>query len=267
MQDRFFDGLSAKFERQIYAGVKGQLRLALLQRDLDQAITDLSVSSLPFNLLDAGGGTGQFCARLACRGQSRITFCEPSAEMIALARRAFVRQAPYAQVRFLQQPLQQLPHYLKQPQDLVLFHAVIEWLADPESALTRLAQLIRPGGWFSVLFYNARALHWQHLCNGNWDKLYSGSLKGRKNSLTPINPQYPETVEAILQSLGFEIHRNTAIRTIVDSMKPFELAKKSFTELLEAEASLGQQEPYRQLARYIHLLARKPLHTCSEKTD
>ena len=43
---------------------------------------------------------------------------------------------------------------LVQVVDLVLFHAVVEWMADAESALEVLSQCLKPGGHLSCLFYN-----------------------------------------------------------------------------------------------------------------
>ena len=62
--------------------------------------------------------------------------------------------------------------------DLVLFHAVIEWAADPFASLNALEKLLRPpntscghqGGHLSCLYYNKPALVWRHLMNGNFDR-------------------------------------------------------------------------------------------------
>ena len=60
--------------------------------------------------------------------------------------------------------------------DLVLFHAVIEWAAEPFEALQVLEKLLRPmtdgqrGGLLSCLFYNKPALVWRHLMNGSFER-------------------------------------------------------------------------------------------------
>ncbi len=52
--------------------------------------------------------------------------------------------------------------------DLVLCHAVLEWLAQPQQALHKLFGLIRPGGHLSLMFYNRDALIFRNLIRGNW---------------------------------------------------------------------------------------------------
>ena len=39
--------------------------------------------------------------------------------------------------------------HLDEPVDLVLLHAVLEWLKDPREVLNSLPTLTRPGGWLS----------------------------------------------------------------------------------------------------------------------
>ena len=38
MQDRNFDDLAVQFSNRIYSGTKGRIRLALLERDLDECL-------------------------------------------------------------------------------------------------------------------------------------------------------------------------------------------------------------------------------------
>jgi S-adenosylmethionine-dependent methyltransferase len=38
--------------------------------------------------------------------------------------------------------------------DLILFHAVVEWMAAPLEALRVLERLLQPGGYLSCLYYN-----------------------------------------------------------------------------------------------------------------
>ncbi|MDH2433099.1 methyltransferase domain-containing protein [Pokkaliibacter sp. MBI-7] len=183
MQDQNFDQLSQQFQKQIYDTIKGQIRLALLQEDFQQAGPDLSQPGL--KVLDAGGGIGQFSATLAARGH-QVTLCDLSEEMLKLAREEFARTAPGAEAQFIHGPLQVLSEEHLGQFDLLLFHAVMEWLVDPFEALQRLLPLVKPGGFFSVMFYNKHALRWRYLSSAQFGEGMGDTFRRREGSLTPL---------------------------------------------------------------------------------
>jgi S-adenosylmethionine-dependent methyltransferase len=41
--------------------------------------------------------------------------------------------------------------------DVIICHAVLEWLADPQDALGRLSGLLKADGLLSLMFYNRNA--------------------------------------------------------------------------------------------------------------
>ncbi|SUG69462.1 SmtA protein [Salmonella enterica subsp. enterica] len=58
-------------------------------------------------------------------------------------------------MHFIQCPAQDVASHLESPVDLILFHAVLEWVADPVGVLETLWSVLRPGGALSLMFYNA----------------------------------------------------------------------------------------------------------------
>jgi len=86
MQDRNFDDLAERFVKKIYGSDKGEIRLHILWRDLQEGL----IAQLPAqaNILDAGGGIGQLSQRLGKLGHP-ITLCEFSGDMLKLARDSF----------------------------------------------------------------------------------------------------------------------------------------------------------------------------------
>ena len=66
MTDRYFDHLGARFAQRIYDSPKGAIRLAVLQRDLQQWLPALLQAESPLHILDIGAGLGQsLCRRTA----------------------------------------------------------------------------------------------------------------------------------------------------------------------------------------------------------
>ncbi len=259
--DRNFDNLADRFERQIYGTDKGRIRTALLQEDLCQHIPWLNkVETKSHQIIDAGGGTGLFAAELARNSNVTISLCDLSAEMLNRAKVNFAERAPQTPVEFIHAPIQALDLHVHEPADLVLFHAVIEWLQNPEQVLRQLSTMVKPGGWFSVLFYNKRALIWRHLMMGNF--VYTNHpdarLRGNGKTLTPDNPQLLEDVEQWLGEENMTIHARTGIRAVYDNMRPHDLKRSHFDDILAAEQRYGRQHPYLEMARYIHLLCQKP---------
>jgi S-adenosylmethionine-dependent methyltransferase len=254
-EDRNFDPLHQRFKKNIYASLKGRLRLEILWRDIQQHIPELSDGS-PWRILDAGCGMGHFSRRLAEQGHD-LLLCDISQQQLSAAKVELGKAGSMARFLFRQMPFQQLSRANEEPFDLVLCHAVLEWLADPEQGVQALMQLVRPGGWLSLLFFNRHALEYRHLLNGNFKKLRSGNLAGEGKYLTPDNPLLAEEVKNWLEQAGMQIVATSGIRTFVDFMHRPTRDKMPFEELLEMELRYSTEEPFRSLARYNHIIARR----------
>jgi len=255
-EDRNFDDIADKLTRRIYGSLKGEIRLAVLARDL-LPLVDAAGRERPLEILDAGGGVGQFGATLAARGH-RIIHCDISARMLEKARAHYAAQAPAAEVRFIHGPMQSLGAYELPPFDLILCHAVVEWLADPRETLAALTGRLRPGGLMSTLFYNRYSLMMLYLLRGRFDKLTSERIAGWGNSLTPTNPQAPETVFGWFDDWGFETVCRSGVRCFHDYVPARRREEWSREEIVAAELKVSRIEAFRSTARYIHLLSRKP---------
>jgi S-adenosylmethionine-dependent methyltransferase len=255
--DIYFNQLAERFERKIYGSEKGDLRLHLLWDDMLTAIPLLQAGQ-SIRVLDAGGGLGQVSQRLAALGHS-VVMTEPAAPMLERARSLFEEnRVDMARVQFLQVSIQQLPDVLPtQPFDLVVCHAVLEWLADPLETLAQLLRWIKPGGWMSLAFYNRESIVWKNLLKGNIDRARASKLAGEPGSLTPQNPQSAPAVLAWCERHGLEIVQVTGVRCLHDYLYPG--VKIEPDTLLSLERELGRQEPYKWLGRYVHVVAQKPL--------
>ncbi len=255
MQDRNFDDLADKFSQNIYGTRKGLVRQAILWDELEALLPSLPAG--PLSVLDAGGGVGQISSGLAARGH-QVTLCDLSGEMLKLAADHARETGVSHNMQFRQVSAQQVGEHLDTPVDLVLFHAVLEWVADPLAVLQALWQTLKPGGVLSLMFYNAHGLTFRTLTLGNFGYLRANMTKRKKRTLSPDFPRDPLEVNHWLENCGFEIERRAGIRVFSDYMKPQPGAGKSVEEIIEMERRYCRQEPFLSLGRYIHVTARKP---------
>ena len=258
MPDRNFDELAHRFRKRIYGGLKGDIRLAVLNRDLAPV---LAQESRTLQVVDAGGGQGQFAMDLAEAGH-RVVLADISAQMLEQVAEQLQQRKLEQRVQLLHQPLQQLKQQaeLRGQCDLVLCHAVLEWLGDPKQALEDLQALLRPGGYLSLTFYNRRALEFRLLQRGSFRQLDrnidSGDWSGHPGGLTPQNPLLLEWVQDWLAQAGLTVVAHSGIRCFHDFMTPGMSDKLPASAVVEKELQYSRIDPYRQLARYVHLLCR-----------
>lgn len=251
MKDRNFDGLAGRFKQQIYETPKGQLRLAMLQQDFAQHAGPWLNS--PCDILDAGGGQGQFAALLAEKGH-HITLCDISADMLAYA----ALHLPGEGHHFVHSAIQDLPTQLPRTFPVVLNHAVLEWVQDGAGLINNLHSMLAQGGLLSLMFYNFHAITWRNLMNGTFSRALEGEYQNENNALMPNHPRKPEEVKGWLEAAGFELISWRGIRSVYDHM-PKEMRKlKTLEQLIEVENRFGTEPPYRDLGRYVHMLALKP---------
>lgn len=255
MQDRNFDDIAEKFSRNIYGTTKGQLRQAILWQDLDALLA--TMGDQPLRILDAGGGEGQTAIKMAERGH-HVTLCDLSAEMIARAQQAASDKGVSHNMHFIQCAAQDVAGHLESPVDLILFHAVLEWVAEPQAVLNTLWSVLRPGGALSLMFYNANGLLMHNMVAGNFDYVALGMPKKKKRTLSPNYPRDPQQVYGWLEEIGWQINGKTGVRVFHDYLRDKHKQQESYDILLELETRYCRQEPYISLGRYIHVTALKP---------
>jgi S-adenosylmethionine-dependent methyltransferase len=118
---------------------------------------------------------------------------------------------------------------------------------------------VKPGGYLSLLFYNRNAMVYTNALKGHWRwrNLLDDAYLGKGKKLTPPNPQYPHEVIERLQSQGFSITAHTGIRVFHDYVTKDTMNGSDSAELFELEYRYCRMPTYRDMGRYIHLLARR----------
>lgn len=241
--DRHFDGLADKFAGSLYGALRGELRLALLDRLLPEML-DLQGQSV----LEVGGGLGQLAGWLCDRGHA-VTLTEPSAEMLARAGET-LGERPVTRRRL---PWQALPREAPGPWPLITCHAVLEWLGDPEAALTTLAGLLAPGGQLSLMVFNRDALRFSNVVKGNLEKALSDRLEGqgKRRRLTPISPLTHDQVATWAAEAGLRLEAVAGVRVFHDYLHRPPEKDADREALLELEWRYCRAEPHWRLGRYL----------------
>lgn len=250
--DRNFDDIADQFADRIGNSLKGRLRREVVMQDLKLFVPDFGQESR--QVLDAGGGYGQMSVLMAQAGH-RVTYCDLSSVMTDKARAAAIVAGCESGIRFVTGPCQALVG--DAGYDLVMSHAMLEWTADPRAALTALARQVAPGGWVSLLVYNAWSHEFNLLRLGDLHPVLSGDLLANQFRLTPTHPIDPDALSAWLLDEGFGEPCRSGVRVFCDYMQKDRRRRHEDDVLAGLELSYSRREPFWRLGRYVHVLAQR----------
>ncbi|NRB42544.1 MAG: methyltransferase domain-containing protein [Pseudomonadales bacterium] len=259
--DRNFDELAERFAKKVYGGFKGEIRLAVRWQDLQQQLPRLLKASNghPLRILDIGGGLGQIAIRLAQLGHE-IVFNDISSVMVAQTQAAAKEACVEGQFQWLVGPYQSLQAQDLGQFDLILCHAVLEWLDEPEALIVYLQDFCKPDTGLSLCFYNPASKVYRNLIRGNFNMLNQAkAYQSNKGSLTPNNPCEPDDVKAWLDRHDFNLAHVSGLRVFHDYVFDKRAGHQNPDEVLLMELKYAQLEPYKWMGRYLHFFSfQKP---------
>ncbi|WP_233499841.1 methyltransferase domain-containing protein [Glaciecola sp. KUL10] len=248
-----FDGIANKFDKNIYGTSKGQLRHRLLlgylskYLDCEHALT----------VLDAGGGTGMMSRDFAQRDH-KVTLIDSSNDVLDIARE---RLKGFDNCSIIQTGILDIDTAVATQTnfDLVLCHAVLEWLPNPFEVIQFIIdKLLKPSGILSLSFFNYDAMLLNNVLYGNFDYVKSGLKVRNTVRLNPHNPQKPqEVIQFIKQNTNAEVIHHAGIRCFHDYMLDKSKVEHEFEALYEMEKTYGSKAPYKWIGKYCHLLIKK----------
>ncbi|MBU0655791.1 MAG: methyltransferase domain-containing protein [Gammaproteobacteria bacterium] len=256
-QDRVFDGLANRFQSKIYDDPRGAIRLSILQDDLAPLIIQPEAGTQPLQILDAGGGLGHMSIWMAQQGH-QVVLAEPSVEMLQRAESDIQRAGLEDSIHLVQSSVQEMADKGCGPFDLITFHAVLEWLAEPRAVLEQLLHCLKPGGWLSLMFFSEHSTVMRRLIAGDFEILRQGTVANHgRQGLAPISPLKPEEVKGWLQDMDMVLETWSGIRCFYDYMHHDVRKKADMDTILPLERHYSRIEPWRSLARYQHMLCWK----------
>ncbi|MEV6330440.1 methyltransferase domain-containing protein [Streptomyces sp. NPDC051909] len=235
---------------------RGRLRHDLVARRVLAELPDR-----PSTVLDAGCGDGEMTVRLAAAGH-RVTAVDPSAGMLAAAaRRLDARPGLGARVRLLEAGIHDLPFGAKEF-DAVCCHGVLMYLDEPTTAVARLAGLVAPGGVLSILTKNRAAIGAREALRGDYaaarELIERDAATSVGNLGLATRGDTAEELDRLAAAQGLVPQPWQGVRIFHDHQGDWAPGPEEYGLALETEWAASTRDPYRQLGRLVHTVARAP---------
>lgn len=254
LSDRNFTELSHKFKQNIYGTHKGKIREAVLKRDIQEQVSWLGQDPSK-RILDLGGGQGQLALYLAAQGHD-VTLVDISQEMLDIAMQKAQQAGLSDKVTIIHSPLQDIEQLALGQFDLVLCHAVLEWLVEQQQAIDLLKRQLNSNGYLSLMYFNYEAQVMANMVYGNFDYVSKGLKVKQKVGLSPNKPLRAADITQWLEQANLITLQKTGVRCFHDYLRELSKADEDFASLLALELKYNRSEPYASIGRYTHLMLR-----------
>lgn len=234
-----------------YDTLRGRVRLALLH---EQVVEHLARAS---TVLDIGGGAGQLALLLAGDGHD-VTVLDPSSRMVDAARVAMAATEAGSSITVVEGSASDAGGLDRHGSfDAVLCHAVAPYVEDLDRLVRDVVTAARPGGVVSVVVKNRDALAMRPALEGRWeDALAAFDASGDAGGLGVENRAHTrDEVATALAAAGAEVSAWYGVRVLSDAMLPDD--DTGLDEILPVEREAGRRDPYRSVARLLHVVARR----------
>ena len=240
-----FDGIADKFDKNIYGTTKGRLRHKILCHRL----RDFLEGDL-LHVVDVGGGTGVMALEFAQRGH-RVVNTDISNDTLQIAKK-----------RLHAYPLATLSEGSlfdwQGSADLIICHAVIEWLENPQEAVSHLLRQLKSAQYLSLSFFNYDAMLFSNVLYGNFNYIQKGMKVKNQVRLNPRNPIRPDTILSLInQNPEVALKSSAGIRCFHDYVADKNMRDSQFDDILELELKYADKAPYKYLGKYFHCLVEK----------
>ncbi len=241
---------------------------AFVQPDADGATSiplELTIRTLaailpdrPLRVVDLGGGDAALAVRLATMGH-QVVVQDIDPQMIALGERRLARHpaAIRDRVRLICADGATIAADQAGVADLVCCHSVLMYEDDPAPLVRTAVALCKPGGVVSIVAINPAAAAMRAGLARRWTEARIALETGddAHGPYAASRNHAREIIEALLVDAGADVVAWSGIGIFTDHCSGPIVADDP-EQVLHAEWLAGRQDPYRQVARCYHLIAR-----------
>jgi len=233
--------------------LRTEVTWAQLRRELPNTALDV---------VDIGGGTGEMAFRLVKAGH-RVTLVDPSPQMLAIAEQSAARQLKQferGRLNLVRGELENLPaNFAGHEFDLVVCHCTIEYFPQEDPAFRSLVALVKDQGFLSLVVPNRSNHPFRLAARGMLRKAVEAMSGPRSEpdlvfAMQRRSYELPALHEKLVQ-LGIDPVAEHGVRVAADLMP--EAALSDYASVMAFELSAGSQDAYRQIARYLHVIAQR----------
>jgi SAM-dependent methyltransferase len=213
-------------------------------------------------ILDAGGGTGNFAVPLAELGH-HVTVVDPSPDALAALERRATEAGVTERVRGVQGDANDLLDVVgPEHADVVLCHGVLEMVDDPAEALANMVRAVREGGTVSVLAANRNAVALSRAIAGHFAEAKHAleDPHGRWGAPDPMPRRFAlDELAALVVSVGLHVGAVHGVRVFSD-LVPGALVDTepgALDALLALESTAAEHPAFQTLATQLHVLGTR----------
>ncbi|MEU6440950.1 methyltransferase [Streptomyces sp. NPDC047046] len=214
------------------------------------------------DVLDTGGGTGNFAVPVARLGH-RVTVVDPSPNALF----ALERRAAEAGVADLVHGVQGDVHGLfdvvgRESFDVVLCHGVLEYLDRPAAGLGNVVAALRPGGTLSLLAAGLGGAVLARALAGHFSEARQAldDPEGRWGAADPVPHRFTAgQLTALVADAGVETGAVHGVRVFSDLVPGVlvDTEPGALDALLRLEAAAAARPEFHAVATQLHVLGRK----------
>lgn len=212
-------------------------------------------------VLDTGGGTGNFAVPVARLGH-RVTVVDPSPNaLFGLERRAAEAGVP-GQVRGVQGDSYGLFDVVERGgYDMVLCHGVLEHVDDPAAGLGNVVAALRPeGGTLSLLAAGIGGAVFGRALAGHFTEARNalGATDGRWGESDPMPRRFTvEQLTGLVESTGLDVSAVHGVRVFADLVpgSMVDTEPDAQEALARLEAAAAELPAFQAVASQLHVLA------------
>lgn len=244
--------------------LRGAIRHEVVMRNVLQYLGP-NVTARPLQVLDVGGGDGVEALMLAGAGH-HVTLIDQSKDMIDAAQDRFEKHSDAirevgGQAVCVAVGLEDYRTESSDKYDLVLCHGVLMYQTNIQGFLNLLIDRLTDFGTLSLLTKNRAALAMRAGFEGRYEdavKLFESSQETNRFGAETVAHSVDE-LSRLLFAGGALVQEWFGVRVMTDDRgdEPRPDDDNQFETMVQAELIASRTDPYRQIGRLVHVLARR----------